>query len=264
MATVGMVRPELLGIKSHRGKQAYRVGRGIDLAAGALGAGALAGGASAVGAGGMGGGGFSGLLTGAAKSLLPGMAKQFLGGGQGGGDLSSLAGLYGAYQGYKGQEGALSDLAGMESRYTGLLSKQEQLAGLDPNVAAQMKRQAQQGLRAAQAERGIYESGVSAAQEAELMPRIEQSQRSWQLQQLAGITPQYGIPMESAGRRAGMFGTGQEAGQALAGMGGGGSDILSGLAGKAWGGLSGLFGGGSPQYGEEDYSGIPSWMTGRG
>src|SRR3990172_748852 len=159
-----------------------------------------------------------GWLSAGGKALSLGKgALGMLGGGGGAGGGGGLAGLYGAYQGYKGQEGALSDLAGLESRYGGLLGRQEELAGLDPAVAAQMQRRAQQSLRGAQAERGIYESGVAAAQEAELMPQIEQSQKAWQLQQLAGITPQYGLPMESAFRRAGMYGTGQEAGAALAG-----------------------------------------------
>jgi hypothetical protein len=160
----------------------------------------------------------------------------------------NLAGLYGAYQGYKGQEGALSDLAGLESKYGRNIERQEGLAGLDPRVAAQMKHQAVQDLRGAQAERGIFESGVAAKQEAELMPQIDQAQRAWQLQQLAAINPQYALPMETSMRRAGMYDTGAEAGGILAGgdSGGGGFDLAS-LAGKAWDWGSGLFGGNKDQ-----------------
>jgi hypothetical protein len=102
-----------------------------------------------------------------------------------------------------------------------------------------MKHQAQQELRGAQAERGIYESGVAAAQEAELMPRIDQEQRAWQLNQLAAISPQYTPLMESGMRRAGQFGTGEGMGEALGnlvgggGEGGGGGSLFD-LAGQAW------------------------------
>jgi len=257
LSGLGMVlQPEQMGIKNKESQAMYtRAQRLQRIATGAV-AGIAGGMAAAPAFAGM-GGSLAGMLpTTAGGWLGAGMkglslakgAMGLLGGGAGGGDLSSMAGLYGAYQGYKGQEGALSDLAEQESRYGGNIARQEELAGLDPRVAAQMKRQAVQGLRGAQAERGIYESGVSAAQEAELMPQIEQSQRAWQLQQLAAINPQYQTLMETSMRRAGMYGTGEEAGAALAGgeEGGGGFDLAS-LAGKAWDWGSGLFGGNEDQ-----------------
>ena len=200
------------------------------------------------------------------------LGKMALGGGggqpgAGGGTLQGMAGLYGAYQGMKGQEGALDDVNRFEGGSEALIRRQTELAGLDPVVAAQMKHQASQDLRASQAERGIFESGVAAKQEAELMPQIDQQQRAWQLQQLAAIQPQYTPLMESAYKRAGMYGTGEDAGGALAGLDGGGrgSDLLAGLAGKAWDTgkdwLSGLWGGG----GDKGFSGTGfDYATGTG
>lgn len=183
-------------------------------------------------------------------SMLASGAKSFLGGGmpgggsgEGGGSMiGDLAGLYGGFQSYRGSERALDDLAALEDQQRNLISQQTDLAGLDPAVADRMKNQARQDLRAAQAERGIYESGVAAAQEAELMPQIDQQQRAWQLQQLAGISPQYQPLMQSALARAGMYGSGADVGSMLAGGGsGGGNSILERLAGGVGGGLESLW-----------------------
>jgi hypothetical protein len=250
------LQPEQLGIKSKSSQGLFDISqKGTRIAAGLAGAaltgGALAGGAGGV-AGGAGGFGLPGLGT---IGKMAGLGKTALGmlaggGGEGGGGpLENLAGLFGAFQGYRGQEKALSDLARLESEQGALLGRQKELAGLDPMVAAQMKNQARQDIRAAQSERGIYQSGVGARQEAEIMPQIDQAQRAWQLQQLAAITGQYQPLMASAGTRAGMFGSGADFGSMLAGGegGGGGFDMLSNLAGKAWGAgkdwFSGLFGG---------------------
>ena len=234
-----------------KAQQATRIGTALAVG-GAAGVGPLAGGGTTAGVGG---------LTGLAGKMLPGMS----GGSGGGTSLGDLAGIYGAYQGYKGSEAAQEDISRYEGSVESNIKRQEELAGLDPAVAARMKHEASQELRGAQAERGIFESGVAAKQEAELMPQIEQQQKAWQLQQLAGISGQYSPLMESAGRRAGTY---QDMaggfGQALAGSGGGGGGggfDLAGLAGQAWGGIKGLFGGGDQGYDLGDVSGGTT-MTG--
>lgn len=260
------LQPEQLGIKSQRNRGLFDISqKGSRIVAGAIGAGLTAG-ALAPGVAGMIGsaGGLGGFLGKGAAFLGKGALSMLAGGGgQGGGgglDLGGLAGLYGAYQGERGQRAALGQVQESERQAQQMIQRQAQLAGLDPAVAEQMKRQAQQDLRAAQSERGIYESGVAARQEAQLMPQIEQSQRAWQLQQLAGITGQYTPLMTSRLGRAQMYGSGEPFGAALANMGGGGGggDLLSNLAGKGVDWLGGLFGN-QGFSGTEDAS---SYMTG--
>jgi len=227
-------------------------------AAGAGSAGATGAGASTAGAAGAasaGGTGTLGALGGMGK--VAGIAGKAM---KGASLLKTGVSLYGGYQGMKGSAAAQEDMNRYESGVEGLLRRQEALAGLDPAVAAAMTRRAQQNLRGAQAARGIYSSGVAAAQEAELMPMIEQQQRAWQLQQLAGISGQYTPLMESAGRRGDVYqGMAGEFGESLAD----GGSALWDLAGKVGGGIFDYFGGAGGSAGGGGAS-FPNYQTGEG
>jgi len=139
----------------------------------------------------MGGGGTGGGTGGG--GFLSSMMGNVLGGGRNGGVLGGinplqLAGMLTGIPGARQESRRTSQIQDVQM---GLLGQGKELAGISPEARARMLAQAKEGIRASQAERGIYESGVSAAQESELMPMIEQRIREQQLQQILGITGGY-------------------------------------------------------------------------
>ena len=81
---------------------------------------------------------------------------------------------------------------------------------------AQMEKYREQ-LKAGQAERGIFSSGVSGAQEAEIMPQIEARLREQQVNAILGIAGAYD-PLIS-GQATSMGGRGEAPGGEMMGMG---------------------------------------------
>ncbi len=96
---------------------------------------------------------------------------------------------------------------------------QARQAATGPLSAAQqdlLNRQREQ-LRGAQASRGIFESGVAAGQEGELMPQIENQFRQQQMNAMLGLAQGWGSPIASQGGMmgGGMGGPGQLVGQGI-------------------------------------------------
>jgi len=151
----------------------------------------------------------------AAKGL--GSFGSTFGGGGGGNMLSTLLGQGGLMGtgglpgiasmvlGTQGQSQALGRLGQLQDMQLSSIGEARNLAGLSPEARKSLMNQYREQLRAGQAERGIYQSDVSAAQEAELMPMIEQRLRDQQVQQLLGISGAYNPLIQSQAQLAGMY-----------------------------------------------------------
>ncbi len=163
---------------------------GLGAATGGLGTGA--GAIGAAGAGARAGGGFFGGLAGLGRQAMGGIRGLFGGAGQtaagqaGGGILGGISPLQlaGGVMGHLGQQKQLRAAGALEEEQLGLLREGREIAGISPEARKLMAERAKEQLRGAQAERGIFQSGVSAAQEAELLPLIE---AQMQQQQIANI-----------------------------------------------------------------------------
>ena len=121
----------------------------------------------------------------------------FGGGGaapQGGGSLFGglggplmLGSLITNFLAQREQAKALERLMGQQES---LIAEQRQLAGTPEEAQREMLRQAREAIRGAQAQRGIFTSGVAAAQEAQLLPLIQAQLQRQRLADLAAISTQ--------------------------------------------------------------------------
>lgn len=118
---------------------------------------------------------FLGMGSGGGSSL-PGMAASSLFSGGGMNPFS----LLGGYLGYRGSQDATNQASNLADKGTGYLDRAGQLAEIDPAALTAQEARAKDTLRGAQADRGIFNSGVGARQEAEVMPMVNAN-----LQQLA-------------------------------------------------------------------------------
>ena len=110
-------------------------------------------------------------------------------------------------------------LSQMQDIKMGKIGEAEQMAKGGPLSTANLAQMAKyrEQVRAGQAERGIFSSGVAGAQEAEIMPQIEQSFRQQQANAILGIAGAYD-PLISS-QAASMAGGGGGGGGEMFGMG---------------------------------------------
>jgi len=113
-------------------------------------------------------------------------------------------------------------LSQMQDIKMGKIGEAEQMAKGGPLSTANLAQMAKyrEQVRAGQAERGIFSSGVAGAQEAEIMPQIEQSFRQQQANAILGIAGAYD-PLISS-QAASMAGGGGGGREPRRGGGGGG------------------------------------------
>jgi len=145
-------------------------GAGLGLFGGGAGAGGGLGSMLGLGGGAGGGGGFLSTLLGAGG--LPQLASTVLG-----------------YGGARRQERRESETGDIQRS---LLGQGRELAELSPEARKAMLARAKESIRASQAERGIFTSGVGAAAEAEQLPLIEAQLNQLALQNLINISGAYG------------------------------------------------------------------------
>ena len=86
-----------------------------------------------------------------------------------------------------------------------LLGQAQGLAGLSPEAQRLMMQRSKEGIRSAQAERGIFDSGVGAQFEAESLPLIEQQLRQQQFNAMMGLAQGYNPLLQSQGQMYGGF-----------------------------------------------------------
>lgn len=72
-----------------------------------------------------------------------------------------------------------------------MIGQAREKAGISDKARAEMLRRSQEALRSAQASRGIFESGVGAAQEAEQRPMWEQQMNDYAMNQYLKLAQAY-------------------------------------------------------------------------
>lgn len=162
------------------------------------------------------GGGVKNLFTGAGGQLdlTPGFSlTNLLGGGQAGGGgflpyligQGGIPGLTSTILGSLQQRKAGQRLGQLQDIQLAALGQARELGGITPEAQRLMMQRALEGIRSAQAERGIFESGVGAQLEAETLPLIEQQLRQQQMAAMLGLAQGFNPLLQSQAQIFGAF-----------------------------------------------------------
>ena len=130
------------------------------------------------------------------------LARQILGPGGGQGATGLAA------RGIRMQEADLDRMKRFEDEKMRLMGEQEKRAFISPEATESAMRRGREGVRGAQAARGVFTSGAGVEQEAYLLPQIEQALQAWQLGALSDISSQLDPLIQSTATRAAMYNIG--------------------------------------------------------